>query len=137
MFEKRMAIVVDPALPIGLLANTVAAISVGIGCSHPDFGGQELADLTGATFTQSANRPVPVLQASPEQLAALVQKASPVPAGGTVVIFPQFARAIHDVAAYVEELKARTIAAETIEGIGLAGPEKWVKSLTGSLKLLR
>jgi hypothetical protein len=29
------------------------------------------------------------------------------------------------------------IATETIEGLGLAGPEKWVKSLTGSLKLLR
>ena len=35
------------------------------------------------------------------------------------------------------QFAARDIATETIEGLGLAGPEKWVKSLTGSLKLLR
>ena len=51
--------------------------------------------------------------------------------------FPQFARSLHDFAEYQVQLAARDLATETIEGLGLAGPEKWVKSLTGSLKLLR
>jgi hypothetical protein len=46
-------------------------------------------------------------------------------------------RSLHDFAAYQAQLARRDLAAETIEGLGLAGPEQWVKSLTGSLKLLR
>ena len=58
--------------------------------------------------------------------------------GGEIVVpFPQFARGLHDFATYQAQLAARDLATETIEGLGLAGPEKWVKSLTGSLQLLR
>ena len=51
--------------------------------------------------------------------------------------FPQFARSLHDFAAYQAQFAMCDLATETIEGVGFAGPEKWVRSLTGSLKLLR
>jgi hypothetical protein len=61
----------------------------------------------------------------------------PAPAGAIIVAFPQFARAIHRFADYRALFPSRDLGAEVIDGIGLAGPEKWVRSLTGSLKLLR
>jgi hypothetical protein len=36
---ERVAIVVDPELPAGLLANTVALIAIGLGAAQPRLGG--------------------------------------------------------------------------------------------------
>jgi hypothetical protein len=43
----------------------------------------------------------------------------------------------HDYREYEATFPDRDLTAETIDGLGIAGPAKWVKSLTGSLKLLR
>ncbi len=137
MSAERLAIILDPALPPGLLANTAAVIGVGLGALAPDLAGTELTDAAGRSINNSANRPVPILQAAPEALRALLLKALPPPEGARVVAFPQFARAIHGFADYRALFPEKDLSQEVIEGIGLAGPEKWVRSLTGSLKLLR
>ena len=135
--DKCIAIVVDPSLAIGLIANTVATIAVGLGAVEPAFGNVTLTDAAGRLIKNSADRPVPILQAPAEAIRASLLRALPTREGEIVVPFPQFARSLHDFAAYQAQLAARDLATETIEGLGLAGPEKWVKSLTGSLKLLR
>ncbi len=135
--EKRLAIIVDPTLTIGLIANTVATIAVGLGAAEPKFGNVTLTDRIGRSLKNSADRPVPILQAPSEVLRSTLLRALPAPEGGIVVPFPQFARSLHTFADYRAQLEVRDLATETIEGIGLAGPERWVKSLTGSLKLLR
>lgn len=137
MSVERLAIIVDPTLPLGLLANTVATIAVGLGAGAPGLGGMMLADREGRSVLNSANRPVPILQGPPEAIRAVLLKALPAPEGAVVVPFPQFARAIHSFAEYKALFPDKDLTAETIEGLGLAGPEKWVRSLTGSLKLLR
>jgi len=53
------------------------------------------------------------------------------------VPFPAFARRIHTFADYQRELSGRDLTSEELDGVGLVGPEKWVRSLTGALKLLR
>lgn len=133
----RIAIVVDPALAPGLLANTVAVIGIGLGAAQPGFGDTTLTDEAGRTVKNSADRPVPVLQADGAALRALLLKALPAPQDGIVVPFPAFARGLHSFADYQAAFPGRDLGAETIDGLGLAGPERWVKSLTGSLKLLR
>jgi hypothetical protein len=135
--DKRIAIIVDPSLAIGLIANTVATIAVGLGGAEPAFGNVTLTDAAGRSIKNSADRPVPILQARAEAIRATLLRALPTREGEIVIPFPQFARELHEFAAYREQLAARDLATETIEGLGLAGPEKWVKSLTGSLKLLR
>lgn len=135
--DTRISIVVDPSLAIGLIANTVATIAVGLGAVEPALGNATLTDAAGRLIKTSANRPVPILQAPAEAIRATLLEALPTREGEIVVPFPQFARSLHDFAAYQAQLAARDLATETIEGLGLAGPEKWVKSLTGSLKLLR
>lgn len=133
----RIALVVIPSLPPGLLGNLVAVITVGLGAAVPTLGGHPLSDAGGFAMRSSADRPVPVLQATSDEIAALVVRALPMPDGGAVVPFPAYARAIRSFAEYEAEFQARHLAATPLDGVGLAGPDRWVRSLTGHLKLLR
>lgn len=133
----RIAVIVNPELPIGLLANTVATISVGIGAAETRFGATVLTDAAGRRVFNSADRPVPILQAASAEISALLAKAFPVPECGLVVPFPRFARSLHTFAEYQAQFPGQDLASEILDGLGIAGPEKWVRSLTGSLKLLR
>lgn len=54
-----------------------------------------------------------------------------------MVPLPCFARAMNDFAAYAAAVPGRGLAQEPLDGLGLAGPTAWVRSLTGSLPLLR
>jgi hypothetical protein len=135
--DWRVAIVVDPTLAPGVAANTVAALGIGLGAAAPPLGGAELADARGRRHHVVANRPVPVLQASRELLAELLRRALPPPVTAVVVPFPAYARALHVYADYVNEAPTRDLGAEPLDGLGLAGPGRWVRSLTGALKLFR
>ncbi|MBZ7924675.1 DUF2000 domain-containing protein [Ensifer adhaerens] len=135
--DIRLAIIVNPELPPGHLANTIAAISIGIGSAMPDLGNRQLTDSRENTIDISSNRPVPILQADSQTIGALLLRALPKEERRIVVPFPAFARSMHSYADYEGQFPERDLSAETIDGIGLAGASKWVKSLTGSLKLLR
>jgi len=135
--DLRIAVVVAPSLPIGLIANTVATTCIGIGTVVTELGRTLLTDTSGRTVQTSANRPVPVLQASEEAIGALLLRALPAPERAVVVPFPRFARSLHRFEDYLTEFPRRDLKDEIIEGLGLAGPEKWIRSLTGNLKLLR
>jgi hypothetical protein len=135
--DWRVAIVLDPSLSPGFLANTVAVIAIGLGSARPGLAGGELADGTGRRYRVSANRPVPVLQADAAAIRALLLRALPPPDGAVVVPFPALARSLHAYADYAAIVPTRDLADERIDGLGLAGPPQWVRSLTGALKLLR
>jgi len=135
--DTRLAIVVNPELTPGHLANTIAAICIGIGSAMPGLGNQRLTDRRQNTIDISSNRPVPILQADGATIRALLLKALPKEDDRVVVPFPAFARSLHSYADYETQFPERDLAQETIDGVGLAGDLKWVRSLTGSLKLLR
>jgi hypothetical protein len=120
-----------------VLANTVGALSIGIGAKFPGLAARQLTDRRGLTIDISADRPVPVLQADEATIRLLMLKAIPEAAGRAVVAFPTFARALHVFDEYEAVFAHYDLIAESIDGLGLAGPSKWVKSLTGSLRLLR
>lgn len=134
---SRIAIIIDTALPAGLLANTIAGIAIGLGAARPSLGAVALTDAAGRATATITNLPVPVLQASGEVIRSLLLKALPAPEDAVVVPFPGFARSLHVFADYVATFPDRDLGTETIDGFGLFGPDKWVRSLTGSLKLLR
>ena len=133
----RLAIVVDPSLSIGHLANTVAAIGIGIGAAKTELGCTYLTDASGLQVLTSANRPIPILQAPPETIGLLLGRALDTIDTGVVVPFPRFARSLHRFEDYLEEFPRRDLSTEIIDGFGIAGSDKWVRSLTGSLRLLR
>lgn len=135
--DIRVAIVLEPSLPPGLLANTAAAIGIGLGAVATVLGDVRLADAAGRAFAVGSTRPVPILRGDAATLARLFLRAVPAPSGAAVVPFPRFARAMHDFAAYAETVPVRDLAEEPLDGLGLVGPAAWVRSLTGSLPLLR
>jgi hypothetical protein len=135
--DIRLAIVVNPALPIGLVANTVSAISVGLGARLPQLAGQTLADREGRAIDTSSRQPVPILAADAEMIGALLLRALGRSDDRAIVPFPAFARSLHDYREYETAFPNCDLSQEAIDGLGLAGPAKWVRSLTGSLKLLR
>ncbi|GES47584.1 hypothetical protein Rhsp01_11280 [Rhizobium sp. NBRC 114257] len=135
--DIRLAIVINPALPLGLIANTAGAISIGLGAKFPALGARQLTDREERTIDISSNMPVPILQADAETIRFLLLKTLPVENDRAIVPFPAFARSLHDYREYEATFPDRDLAGEAIDGLGLAGPSKWVKSLTGSLKLLR
>lgn len=135
--DLRVAIIVNPDLPPGLIANTTGAIAIGLGARLPALAARGLTDLASRTIDISSNKPVPILQADTETIRALMLKALPRQSERAVVPFPAFARFLHDYAEYETAFPGRDLSKETIDGLGLAGPSKWVRSLTGSLKLLK
>lgn len=135
--DRRIAVVVDPSLAPGLLANTVAVIAIGIGAACPTLAGDMLCDIGGHSYRISANRPVPILQADNGTIRDLFLKSLPPPEGAAVVPFPSFARSVHAYADYAALVPTLDLSSERIDGIGLAGPTRWVRSLTGALKLFR
>jgi hypothetical protein len=135
--DIRIAIIVNPSLPLGLIANTVGVISIGLGARKPLLGARRLTDRAGRSTDICSNRPVPILQADTGVIRTVLLKALNLPEERAVVPFPAFARSLHDYQDYEAIFPDRDLAEEAIDGLGLAGPAKWVKSLTGSLKLLR
>ena len=135
--DIRIAIVVDPKLPSALIANTVSAIGIGMGAKMPLLGAERLSDRAGRATDIISNRPVPILQADGQTIRQIMLKALSQPEEHAIVPFPGFARSLHDYADYQRGFPDRDLSEEGIDGLGLAGPAKWVRSLTGSLKLLR
>jgi hypothetical protein len=135
--DIRIAIVINPDLPLGLIANTASAIAIGLGARFPGLAAQSLTDSEDRTIDISSNMPVPMLQADADTIRSLLLKALTQQEERAIVPFPAFARSLHDYREYEATFPGRDLAGETIDGLGIAGPSKWVKSLTGSLKLLR
>ena len=92
--DVRIAIIVNPELPPGLVANTIGAIAIGLGAKLPVLGNSQLTDRDRKVLDTSSNRPVPVLQAPADVIAVAMRRALPIPEGAAVVPFPAFARVI-------------------------------------------
>ena len=135
--DWHVAIVIEPELGVGRIANTAAVIAIGLGAARPQLGNERLSDAARHGFFTSANRPVPLLQASRQRLSELLLAAWSAPADVIVVPFPSFARELHEYAEYLAQVARVDLSQEPLDGIGLAGTKKWVRSLTGALKLLR
>nr|WP_321979974.1 DUF2000 domain-containing protein [uncultured Cohaesibacter sp.] len=136
--DLRVAIIINPDMPVGLIANTASAIAIGLGGNQPILAARSLTDSVGRTINVSSRLPVPILQASQETIGGLLLKAlEKKHEDAHVVPFPAFARSLHAYADYESSFPDRNLAEEEIDGLGLVGPSKWIRSLTGSLKLLR
>lgn len=135
--DIRLAIIVNPELPPGLIANTVAAISIGIGATIPALGARQLTDRLDRKIDISSNQPIPILQADGGTIQSLLLKALAEKDRRAIVPFPAFARALHNYSNYELAFPERDLANEVIDGLGIAGPVRWVRSLTGALRLLK
>ena len=119
----RVAVIVAPDMPLGLTANSVGVIALGLGAQCPHLADSALADADGRQFGSVCNEPMPVLQADRTTIRDVMLKAfAHRPEGAAIVPFPAFARSIHVFADYEKALGTRSLNEEEIDGLGLAGP---------------
>lgn len=134
----RCAFIIDRALPPGLIANTAAALSMTLGKLRPELVGCDLQDADGIGHPGITTIVMPILVSDAEGLRALRRSAAEREADGLGVIgmtdVAQRAKSYDD---YRQRLAATRQEGLRYLGLCLHGPAALVRSLTGSLPLLK
>lgn len=135
--ERGAAVALAGELPVGIAANVAACIAAGLGAAVPGWAGRPLVDAENLTSASSAHLPIPVLRCTAAGFAALLERSRVRPEGAALVVFPRYAQRMHTAEEYWREHARRALVTEELLGVGFAGPRAWVRSLTGSMPLLR
>ena len=135
MRAEKCVILLSPALPIGMAANTAAVLSVTLGRLRPDMVGADVLDQEGGVHRGIITFPIPILAADEEQLRTLRRQAEA--AGLTAVDFTDLSQGCRTYKEYIERMGRTPETALRYIGLALCGERKQVDHLTGSLPLLR
>jgi hypothetical protein len=136
MIPERIAIIVDVGLPIGLLANAVAVVSLSIGDLSTGVLGSDVVDAGGRLHSGITALNIPILGASAARLFDIVEEARE-EANLLTVGFSAIAQSSRDYADYTSRTGALHPEEITYVGLGLAGTSRSIRRLTGSLPLIR
>lgn len=135
---RKCVMVIDEALPLGVIANTAGILGLTLGKHLPETIGPEVLDKSGRAHLGIIQIPVPVLKADGEKIRELRRRLyEPEFAGLIVVDFSDVAQSCNVYDEYVQ--KAAGVEERDFHyfGIGICGEKKLVNKLTGSLPLLR
>lgn len=137
--EHKLAMVIDRALPGGLVANTAAVLAMSLGSRLESVIGPDVKDADGTPHLGITTLPIPVLVADQDELKQLRSRAlGDSRADGLVLVdFPDCAQRSRTYDHYTEQLEASAEKDLSYLGIALFGPRKPIQKLTGSLPLLR
>lgn len=133
----KMVIVLDESLPVGLLSNTAAVLSLTLGNKIEGLIDKELTDESNVIHTGLTNTPLPILKANAEELRKLYAQTLSLRDKLLVVDITDAAQTTKNYKDYEEKLKNKTSEELKFLGVALAGELETVKSLTGNLGLLR
>ena len=131
---KKSAIIINPDIPIGLLANSVACIASGLFVNGDDFVGDEIAGID-ITFIPITKIPILILKPGKNTLAELCIKAKKL--NLKYMAFTHEAQSTTSYEQYTKRVLGKDIHSVTLVGLGVVGEEKVVNSLVGSLPMLR
>jgi hypothetical protein len=136
MSGPKAVIVVDPGLPLGLLANTVAYLALTLGQRMPLLVGPDVIDGSGQVHKGTSAVPLPILGATAAQLAAIHQGAEGQPEL-LALSFTDAAQTSLTYEAYQSAIALRPTQELVYLGVALYGSRRRVNALTGNLPLLR
>jgi hypothetical protein len=135
---EKVAIVIAADLGAGHAANVAACVAAGLASARPGWAGAPLQDAAGLESCASSHQPIAVLRAAPAAMASLIEQlTAAVLPDGAICLFPAYAQAMHDGAAYQARHGTIEHRREPLLAIGLAGSKRWVNRLTGSMPLWR
>lgn len=138
METDKCVMVLDDALPLGLLANTAAILGITMGMKRPDVVGEAVLDRDGNGHTGIIRVPVPILKGNTEILRKLRRELfSAEYADLTVVDFTELAQRCKTYGEFTEQMAACAEHDLRYLGIAICGDRKKVSRLTGSLPLLK
>jgi hypothetical protein len=134
----KCVIVIDSNLPLGLLVNTAAVLSVTLGKMVEGIVGSDLADGSGKIHRGITIIPIPILKGTRDLLKDLcLQLHDEADEDVLVVDFCDVAQTSKTYDEYAQKLIAVSAGDIAYLGIALYGPAKIINRFTGSLALLR
>lgn len=135
---NKCVMVIDEALPLGIIANTAGIMGLTLGKHIPETIGPEVTDKSSCVHLGIIRIPVPVLKADSEKIKEIRQRLyQPEFADLIVVDFSDVAQSCNVYDDYIRKAAAVEEAGFRYFGIGLCGDKRLVNKLTGSLPLLR
>ena len=136
--EQKCVMVIDSALPLGLIANTAAMLGISIGKLHPQMLGEDVTDASGKTHAGISMHPISMLKGDEVLLRELrLRLFEPEFSGLTVVDFSDVAQKINVYADFVQKAGETQERDHSYYGIALLGDKKKINRLTGMLPLLK
>lgn len=136
--NEKCVLVVDGALPPGLIANTAAILGITLGKSQPEAVGPDVTDGSGVIHPGIIAFPVPVLRGDRAALRALRERLRTVPFSGLFAAdFSELAQGCRTYGEFQGKMAAAAEEDLRYLGIAVCGEKRLVNKLTGSLPLLR
>lgn len=136
--NKKCVLVMDEALPVGIIANAAGIMGVTLGKHIPEEVGPDVLDKSGNEHLGIIQIPIPILKASKEKLKLIREQLYQPDFSDLIAVdFSDVAQSCNTYADYIEKASSVEENQMTYLGIGICGTGKLVNKLTGSLPLLR
>lgn len=137
MLNTKCVIVVDQDLPLGVIANTAAVLSLSIGKHFPEIIGDDLQNSKGERHRGITTVAIPVLKRGNLNLNSFREILKAHEAELTVFDLISATMTTKSYGEYAEKLKNTPPEQVEYFGIAVCGDTKLVNKFTGSLGLLR
>lgn len=134
----KCVMVIDEALPIGIISNTAAIMGITLGKQIPDAVGTNVIDKNGNTHMGIIEFPVPILKGNNTLIKELRKKLyEPEFSNLTVVDFSDVAQSCNTYDDFIHKISSVPESELQYFGVAMCGSKKQVNKLTGSMPLLR
>lgn len=137
MSNTKCVLVIDHDLPLGVIANTAAVLSLSIGKQFPALIGRDLMDSNGDVHHGITTTALPILKGTGGSLKDMREALKQFEPALTVIDLTSATQTTKNYDDYSAQLASTPV--EQLEYLGLAlyGDTKIVNKFTGSLGLLR
>jgi hypothetical protein len=136
--NTKCVMIIDEALPLGIIANTAAVMGVTIGKLFPEVVGPDVFDKDGNCHRGIIAIPIPALKGNAQLIKELRDKMNQAKyAALTLIDFSDTAQSCNTYDSFIEKIAGVAESDLHYFGIAIFGDKKLVNQLTGSLPLLR
>lgn len=134
----KCVMILDKDLPIGIIANSAAALGISLASQIEGLIGKQLKDLEGRKHEGITNIPIPILALTKEEIKDIYDEILEKRDQDLKIIgFNDVAQKSLNYDDYAIKLASTSKEHINYLGICLYGPKKKVNKLTGNLKMLR
>ena len=134
--HNRIAIIIDPGLRAGQMANRSAVLATGLAARHPEIVGPDLQTADGRCLGGITKVPMAVLAAEDQaHVFRLTAKADQL--GCSLMVYLSRAQGLRSYEAYQASVAKDRFDELDVDAVIIYGPLKAVRKVTGSLALIR
>lgn len=135
---NKCVIIIDYSLPIGLIANTAAVLSLTLGKKIDGIIGADIYDSSSQKHTGITNIPIPILKGTKDGNRDLRMKIVKEEFSNLLVVdFSNAAQMTKNYEDYTKKIAQFSTEDLQYLGIALYGEKKSINKLTGNLPLLK